>query len=87
MSGNPSSRFATRTFSRAAPRSIPTRHDSQCAHDSAPARCQPSTRSNSRSWVKNRCVATSMIAAVSAIASPSAAISSIDRRFSFMADY
>ena len=36
ISGRPGSALATRTFSRAAPRSMPVRQFSQCAHDRKP---------------------------------------------------
>ena len=41
IAGNSASLLATRTRSRAVTSSQPTRHDIQCAHDSAPWTCQP----------------------------------------------
>lgn len=46
--GSPASALATRTFSRAAPRSSPVRQLSQCAHERQAPSFQPLRSSNSR---------------------------------------
>jgi hypothetical protein len=72
ISGKPPSACATRTFSRAGPSAMPQRNESQCAHESAPWRAQPSRVSNSRTSVSSRWVAASRLAAVKAMRSPRA---------------
>jgi hypothetical protein len=51
-SGNPPRAWATRTFSRAAPRPRPMRQLSQCAQEWALASLQPAHASNR--WIRTR---------------------------------
>ena len=69
--GSSPSLRATRTRSRAAPGASPVRHDSHCAHDSAPDNDHPSRRSKSRSSLSRRRVNASTSAESAAMDSPS----------------
>jgi hypothetical protein len=71
MRGSPASARATRTFSRAAPRSSPVRQLSQCAQERQPPSFQPFRSSNSRIITRSWYVAAWMWAESSAIRSPS----------------
>src|SRR5690606_579636 len=72
--GSASRARATRTFSRAAPRSIPHFQLSQCAHDCVEPSAQPSRRSNSAIRTSQRWLAAFRWPASSVICASSSAI-------------